>query len=846
MAEKEKILNANWPTIRDNLEKQLISKKSYTSALYDTQIWTNLVLDYAFRSKNLELLDQLAALYTEPFRHLTHLDTYWFYSGNRTKGYNGYIQLELPSTSPMWVKEVKMGQGNIMLETILHSSQFLYLVSHAVNCFVSLPERSLTVNMKQFVEKSTSTVLNHYQRWIFAGNGSTNLADSIGIFQTKAWGCDNGRYNHRQFIEKKMKREFGNAASPSYCNAIRDEDLWILCGAVELLAARKKKIDLFTMDGEQEKRYLDYFSIGSRLLEQRIEKTQLKDFNGRAVQGINVDPGAWNSHKDYRYAGFDGPDFPETDPARPNVPINSALYRLSDSLSWDISHARRFVQVFETLYRNRSVTRQPFPGKDVMEGLANQVAYGLFNGDFKKPLFKNFFDGSNGWYRVNYSNRKGFGYAPWDNSIEWLSSGMASWYLYQPDLDRVNKAVWTMIDSTNSTIKSFKSQHYEHAYYLDGQRKKRLCFKPGAYPYLVNFAVSSLMPPVAEKIPEISINRTRLNFATKKGDQRTFSQTVIVKNNGEGTLSWQAAGNAPWLSCTPRTELNTAEVTVTVNPGDLKAGVFRGKITFNAQEAISPSKTLDIALNIYRPRKKIKIIGSFDTPTDNQVVSGSVPVNGWALGETEIEKVTLYLEQKSNGSQELIPLGNAAFVEDARPDVATRYPDMPNSHRAGWGYMLLTNTLPNKGNGRFKLVVIARTTSGDQLKLGEKAIICNNANAKTPFGAIDTPVQGGVVSGIFRIIGWVLTPLPNVIPIDGSTIKVFVDSQFIGHARYNNPREDIRKLFPDCLNSNKSLAYFDLDTTKLKNGRHVLEWVVKDNAGNRAGIGSRYFHVRNG
>jgi hypothetical protein len=44
------------------------------------------------------------------------------------------------------------------------------------------------------------------------------------------------------------------------------------------------------------------------------------------------------------------------------------------------------------------------------------------------------------------------------------------------------------------------------------------------------------------------------------------------------------------------------------------------------------------------------------------------------------------------------------------------------------------------------------------------------------FGAIDTPLQGGTASGSdFVNFGWVLTPLPNTIPKDGSTINVWVD-----------------------------------------------------------------------
>ncbi len=41
------------------------------------------------------------------------------------------------------------------------------------------------------------------------------------------------------------------------------------------------------------------------------------------------------------------------------------------------------------------------------------------------------------------------------------------------------------------------------------------------------------------------------------------------------------------------------------------------------------------------------------------------------------------------------------------------------------------------------------------------------------------------------------------------------------------------------------LGVFVLDTTKLSNGTHMMQWVVTDTGGAREGIGSRYFVVQN-
>jgi len=160
--------------------------------------------------------------------------------------------------------------------------------------------------------------------------------------------------------------------------------------------------------------------------------------------------------------------------------------------------------------------------------------------------------------------------------------------------------------------------------------------------------------------------------------------------------------------------------------------------------------------------------------------------------------------------------------------------------------MLLTNFLPNGGNGTYKLHAIATDLAGKQTTLGTKTIYCDNANAVKPFGAIDTPIPGGTASGSsFRNNGWALTPTPNSLPTDGSTIGVYVDGVYQGHVTYNVYRADIATLFPGYANTNGAMGYFDLDTTAYTNGLHSIYWVATDTGGNADGIGSRYFNVSN-
>lgn len=234
--------------------------------------------------------------------------------------------------------------------------------------------------------------------------------------------------------------------------------------------------------------------------------------------------------------------------------------------------------------------------------------------------------------------------------------------------------------------------------------------------------------------------------------------------------------------------------------------------------------------------------GQFATPVAGANVESSIAVTGWALDDSGVESVKIYRGDANN----MLYVGDAIFVDGARPDIGAYYSQYPWASRAGWGYMLLTNFLPNGGNGTYTLHAVATDLAGKQTTLGSKTIYCDNANAVKPFGAIDAPTPGGDASGSsFRNVGWALTPQPNSLPTNGSTIGVYIDGAYKGHVTYNVYRSDIATLFPGYANSNGALGYFDFDTSKYSNGLHSIFWVATDSGKNADGIGSRYFNISN-
>ncbi len=338
----------------------------------------------------------------------------------------------------------------------------------------------------------------------------------------------------------------------------------------------------------------------------------------------------------------------------------------------------------------------------------------------------------------------------------------------------------------------------------------------------------------------IVLDRSRLNYGAVRGGATTPAQSLFIGSSGEGVLDWTVGTDVSWLTVSPAGGTGGGTVTVSASAGGLAVGTYTGTITVSAANASNSPQTVDVYFNVYGSGDGS--FGLFATPGNGSVVSSSVPFTGWVLDSVGVSAVKLYRE---NGGS-LVYIGDAVFVEGARPDVEAGYPQYPFNYRAGWGYMMLTHFLPNGGNGTFTIHAVAVNLEGKETTLGTRTIAVDNASAVKPFGAIDTPVPGGTASGgTYRNVGWVLTPVPNTIPVDGSTIVVYVDGRAIGSPVYNRYRSDIASLFPGYSNSGGAMAYLDIDTTAYTDGIHTISWAATDNAGNTDGIGSRYFSIRN-
>jgi hypothetical protein len=317
--------------------------------------------------------------------------------------------------------------------------------------------------------------------------------------------------------------------------------------------------------------------------------------------------------------------------------------------------------------------------------------------------------------------------------------------------------------------------------------------------------------------------------------------SIRIDVGATSRCTYTVTSSADWITVTSGASGNGVGV-VTFTAAPNASGLARtGQVTV-ADRVIRVSQGIGAAL------LPAAAFGYFDSPDNGSVVAGEVALTGWALDNSGVAGVDVYrspLAGEPTQANGLVFIGAATLVEGARPDIVAWYPAYPGVTAAGWGYMLLSNTLPNQGNGTFTMSAYARTVDGANTLLGSKTLTFANAASNRPFGTIDTPRQGETVSGTITNFGWALAALPNSIPADGSTIDVYVDGALRGHPSYNHFRADIAALFPGYANSNGAVGHFSLDTTTLANGVHTIAWVVRDDQGNASGMGSRYFTVSN-
>lgn len=438
---KETQTDSVWRRHREKLIEDIRLPSDTTDYLYYVQIHMSNFVQLAVETGRADWMIDLMALYLLPYDHLQTVNKYIYYVG-------GYTQRSIDRQFKMWLSAPENG-FDVGKENLGDITQFLYPVTLLMVEATRNPlikDHPITI---EFVDKYLPVVFkDHYLRWIFSKG--TSMSGVPGVFELDGWGCrdESGRYfgNHsgQTRINYLKTKEFSKSIfSQRYCDSVWDVDLFMISGSIHILALQSLRPDLFSEEDQADLAdLLNYVNSGIELFESRLTSSTIENFQSEQVDAVNWDLGAWQGHPDFAYSGDDDPSFPgyfvEGGPIQ-RQPTEA------DNVGNDISHARRLVRFLFTLDRYNTELNliEPVFLDNIHRGMANQLAYDVFDGNFQDPNFSNYLDGTVGWYRVNYAGRPNFGYPPYDwvlGGRSFLCGGYMFWSRHNSDLIEISTA----------------------------------------------------------------------------------------------------------------------------------------------------------------------------------------------------------------------------------------------------------------------------------------------------------------------------------------------------------------------------------------------------------------------
>ncbi|WP_337286659.1 hypothetical protein [Candidatus Methylomirabilis sp.] len=119
------------------------------------------------------------------------------------------------------------------------------------------------------------------------------------------------------------------------------------------------------------------------------------------------------------------------------------------------------------------------------------------------------------------------------------------------------------------------------------------------------FLSAITVAPCSEMAPTLSVSPGSLAFGATVGESAPLAQTLIVTNEGDGTLQWGAtvttASGGSWLAISPTSGTAPSAPAVTVNPFGLTEGVYQGRVTVEAGAATNSPQSIPVTLVIDPP-----------------------------------------------------------------------------------------------------------------------------------------------------------------------------------------------------------------------------------------------------
>ncbi len=345
----------------------------------------------------------------------------------------------------LWIE--KQPVGSRVRECVLCSSEFFESAALLIRIIALLRESERTPIMRKFVSFYTPLIVqDHLIRLLYEAKwdywGAKNLPDH----QVDIW---------KAIVASSVRPKL------SYQYSMDNKDLSLIAAAAEILGANAHDPGLVPLKPEEKTQLQNAVRTGVALFQKkRTLYPDTKNFRGEVVGSASYFNGDFDDHPENAYTGYSDRSFP--------TPQDKKVH---SGTSRDISHFYRVPVFMRSLYDNKTAAGVDFPSARDVELLTNQLMYRVFKGDFNRPLFNNFFDGSNGWYRVGYHGPH-FGYPPAElcdsrsPDRPCLTDGaVQGWGLlasFNPDLMELMHSLAKLAASEDPNARQFKDQHYRY------------------------------------------------------------------------------------------------------------------------------------------------------------------------------------------------------------------------------------------------------------------------------------------------------------------------------------------------------------------------------------------------
>ncbi|MBS0457782.1 MAG: hypothetical protein JSS44_10685 [Proteobacteria bacterium] len=407
------------PYVTQQLQNGL-NKSGNVYVLYYTQEELQSFVEMTRRCKDLQQIDELASTLNMSFAALRPLpddptSTGWVCTGGST----------CTTTNKLLGKEVP-----------LCSMQFLGLIGAiATNIVENVRPDRRTPAESAFLENASSTMALQVNRWLSP--------------DYSAW------------VDDRLHMTPTSVKDGSAKYFYQDKDLWLKTALSDLAELQQASVNMGTAGAAALKQLQSKRDLIAKMFSLFLKRTTIESsvYGPRAT----LDKGYWRLYTDNRYARYNDTASPvscnKDDQGRmiKSLRVQSTPDYIDVDMSWDISHARRLVPALDTFVRNKAnITKvfgyssNAFDPVMLQRAFANQIVDTIWNKDRTHPLFSNFWDGQNGWYRVGYDNGTGecrSGEAPYSLAWSFPTGSYPQWGAFDSTIRTLGRQLYQLVSS---------------------------------------------------------------------------------------------------------------------------------------------------------------------------------------------------------------------------------------------------------------------------------------------------------------------------------------------------------------------------------------------------------------